>query len=96
MNQTDLNELLAEERFSPFVLTTFDGFSLAIGSEERKHMLVGARMLITLDAEERYPYPLSINRSHPRAEQLKQASFSVRHVQSLNGNIQNFVPFSFM
>jgi hypothetical protein len=51
MNQTDLNELLAEERFSPFVLTTFDGFSLAIGPEERKHMLVGARMLITLDAE---------------------------------------------
>jgi hypothetical protein len=40
MNQTDLNELLAEERFSPFVLTTFDGFSLAIGPEERKHMLV--------------------------------------------------------
>jgi hypothetical protein len=51
MNQTDLSELLAEERFSPFVLTTFDGFSLAIGFEERKHMLVGARMLITLDAE---------------------------------------------
>jgi hypothetical protein len=49
--QTDLNELLAEERFSPFVLRTFDGFSLAIGPEERKHMLVGARMLITLGAE---------------------------------------------
>jgi hypothetical protein len=51
MNQTDLNELLSEERFSPFILTTVDGFSLAIGPEERKHMLVGARMLITLDAE---------------------------------------------
>lgn len=51
MNQTDLNELLSEERFSPFILTTFDGFSLTIGPEERKHMLVGARMLIALDAE---------------------------------------------
>jgi hypothetical protein len=51
MDQTDLKELLAEERFSPVVLTTFDGFSLAIGPEERKHMLAGARMLITLDAE---------------------------------------------
>lgn len=51
MNRTDLAELLEEGRFSPFVLTTFDGFSLAVGPEERKHMLVGARMLITLDAE---------------------------------------------
>jgi hypothetical protein len=51
MNQTDLKELLAEGRFSPFILTTFDGFSLAIGEQERKHMLVGARMLITLDAD---------------------------------------------
>jgi hypothetical protein len=51
MNQTDLNELLEEGRFSPFVITTFDGFSLAIGEQERKHMLVAARMLITLDAE---------------------------------------------
>jgi hypothetical protein len=51
MNQTDFLELLDETRFSPFVLTLVDGFSLAIGYEERKHLLVGARMLVTLDAQ---------------------------------------------
>ncbi len=51
MNQTDLAELLTDDRFSPFVITTVDGFSLAIGPQERNHILVGARMLITLDAE---------------------------------------------
>jgi len=51
MNQTDFVELLDEARFSPFILTMVDGFSLAIGFEERKHMLIGARMLVTLDAE---------------------------------------------
>ena len=51
MNREDLAELVTEGRFSPFVITTFDGFSLAIGPEERKHLLVGARMLITLDKE---------------------------------------------
>jgi len=50
MNQTDLLELLAPEHFTPFVITTFDGFSLAIGPQERNHMLIGARQLITLDA----------------------------------------------
>jgi hypothetical protein len=51
MNQTDFAELLTDDRFTPFVITTVDGFSLAIGLEERKHVLVGARMLITLDTE---------------------------------------------
>jgi hypothetical protein len=51
MNQTDFAELLAEGRFSPFVITTFDGWSLAIGDAERVHMLVGARMIVILDAE---------------------------------------------
>jgi hypothetical protein len=30
---------------------TFDGFALAIGPEERKHLLVGARMVVTMVAE---------------------------------------------
>lgn len=51
MNQTDFNELLAEERFSPFVITTNDGFSVAIGPEQRRHVLAGARMIVMLDAE---------------------------------------------
>lgn len=44
-------ELVTEERFQPFVITTHDGFSLAIGPREREHLLVAARMLVTLDAE---------------------------------------------
>jgi len=51
MNQTDLLDLLDETRFSPFIITMIDGFSLAVGPEERRHMLVAARMLITLDGE---------------------------------------------
>jgi hypothetical protein len=49
MNQIDLKYLLAEERFSPFVITTSDGFSVAI--RKRENVLVGARMLITMDSE---------------------------------------------
>ena len=51
MSREDLAELVAEGRFSPFVITTFDGFALAIGPEERKHLLVGARMLVNMDAQ---------------------------------------------
>lgn len=51
MNQTDFNELLAEERFSPFVIMTNDGFSVAIRLEQRRHVLAGARMIVMLDAE---------------------------------------------
>jgi hypothetical protein len=35
MNRTDFEELLAEERFTPFVITTHDGLSIAIGPEEQ-------------------------------------------------------------
>ncbi len=51
MNQNDLTELLSEERFSPFVITTFDGFSVAVGPEERKHLLAAARMIVMMDSE---------------------------------------------
>jgi len=50
MNQTDFTELLDQERFSPFVITTHDGFSIAIGSDQRNHILVGARMVALLDS----------------------------------------------
>ena len=46
----DLEELLADGRFSPFVISTHDGFSLAIGPEERRQILLGARMLVVMDA----------------------------------------------
>jgi hypothetical protein len=50
MNHTDLDEMLAEERFTPFVITMTDGFALAIGPEERKHVLVGRRQLVVMDS----------------------------------------------
>jgi hypothetical protein len=51
MNQDDLTELLSEAHFSPFIITMTDGFSFAVGPEERKHMLVGKRLLVTMDSE---------------------------------------------
>jgi hypothetical protein len=51
MNKQDLAELLAEGRFSPFVITTHDGFALAIGPEQRQHLVIGNRMMVTLDSE---------------------------------------------
>jgi hypothetical protein len=51
MNQADFAELVAEGRFAPFIIVTNDGFALAIGPEERKHLIVGKRMLVTLDAQ---------------------------------------------
>jgi hypothetical protein len=49
MNQEDINELLSEEDFTPFVITTHSGFIVAIGPEQRKHVLAGARTLVTMD-----------------------------------------------
>ena len=48
MNKEDLNDLLDEGRFTPFSITTRSGFSMAIGPEQRKHMVIGARMLVTM------------------------------------------------
>lgn len=45
----DLEELLSPERFSPFVITANDGFSIAVDSPSR--CLLGARMLVVSDAE---------------------------------------------
>ena len=50
MNQEDINELLTEEHFTPFVITTHSGFVIAIGPEQRRHLLVGARTLVTMDS----------------------------------------------
>jgi hypothetical protein len=49
MNQEEMAELVAENRFSPFVIVMTDGYALAIGPEERKHLVVGRTMLVTLD-----------------------------------------------
>ena len=51
MDQADLTELLAEHRFSPFVVTTHDGYALGIGPEQRRHIVVGKRMFVTIDAQ---------------------------------------------
>jgi len=45
----DLVELLTDGRFSPFVITTHDGFAIAIGEEARKHILLGARMAVVMN-----------------------------------------------
>jgi hypothetical protein len=71
MNQDDFTELLSEARFTPFVITMTDGFSLAIGPEERKHVLVGKRLLVTMDSNGSFihiPYR------------------SIAHLQEPNGN----------
>lgn len=49
MTQRDFNELVAEERFSPFVVILTDGFAVAIGHEERKQLIVGRNMIVVLD-----------------------------------------------
>lgn len=49
MERKDLVELLDEGRFSPFSITTHSGFSMAIGPEQRKHMVIGKNMMVTLD-----------------------------------------------
>jgi hypothetical protein len=45
----ELEELLTEGRFSPFVITTHDGFAIAAGEEARRHILLGARMVVIMD-----------------------------------------------
>ena len=45
----ELEELLSPERFSPFIVTSNDGFSIAIPSPKRA--LVGRRMLVVSDKE---------------------------------------------
>jgi hypothetical protein len=51
MEKSDLSELLKEDPFSPFVITTFDGFSFAIGPEEHNKIHLEAEALRTLDAD---------------------------------------------
>lgn len=51
MTREELTELVMEGRFSPFVITTHDGFAMAIGPEQRQHLIIGKRMLVTLDAQ---------------------------------------------
>ena len=51
----DLEELLAEGRFSPFVVTTHDGFAIAVGEEARRHILLGARMVVIMDQYGNFP-----------------------------------------
>lgn len=43
----DLDELLSAERFSPFVVTSNDGFAISVSSPKRA--LVGRRMLVVTD-----------------------------------------------
>lgn len=49
MNRIEFEDLIDEERFTPFVISTKGGFVLAIGPYERKHILAGASTLVTMD-----------------------------------------------
>ncbi len=51
MTQTDLQELLSESRFSPFVITMTDGFAVAIHENARKHMIAGRNLAVVMDSE---------------------------------------------
>lgn len=50
MNRTEFQDLIDEERFTPFVITTKKGFIVAIGPEQRRHILAGSSTLVTLDS----------------------------------------------
>jgi len=45
----DLVELLDEHRFAPFVITSHDGFAIAV--ETPRKTLLGNRMLVVLDSK---------------------------------------------
>jgi hypothetical protein len=50
MTQHDFAELISDERFSPFIVTTHGGFVIAIGERERKHIVAGRNLFVTLDS----------------------------------------------
>src|SRR6266850_216978 len=49
MTREELTELVMEER--TFVITTHDGFAIAIGPEAQQHLIIGKRILVTLNAQ---------------------------------------------
>jgi hypothetical protein len=56
MDRTEFSDLIDEERFAPFVITTKNSFILVIGPEERRHTLAGASTLVVMDAEGRFTH----------------------------------------
>jgi hypothetical protein len=63
----ELEELLSPERFSPFIVTRSDGFSIAIPSPKRA--LVGRRMLVVSDEEGNlYHFPVYRDRAPERTQ----------------------------
>ena len=51
MDQAEFKDLIDEERFMPFMITTKNGFTVAIGPAQRAHILLGRLTLITMDGE---------------------------------------------
>jgi hypothetical protein len=69
--KTELEEMLDEHRFSPFVLTTVDGFSIAIDNPRKT--LVGARLIIVMDKDGRFyhiPYGSIAHLTDPKGGDL--------------------------
>jgi hypothetical protein len=52
IKKEDLEEMLEEGRFVPVVLTTMDGFSIAIDNPRKT--LVGQRLIVVMDKEGRF------------------------------------------
>jgi hypothetical protein len=66
--KAELDEMLQAGRFQPFVITTHDGFAIAIEAPHRT--LTGKRMIIISDAEGNFyhiPYSGISHISEPRA-----------------------------
>ena len=49
MTRAEFKDLINEERFTPFMITTKQGFSVAVG--ERQHVLAGTSTLVIMDSE---------------------------------------------
>jgi hypothetical protein len=66
MNRDEFRDLIDEERFTPFMITTKQGFTVAIGPNERKHVLAGAMNLVLMESNGHFihiPYH-AIDRIH--------------------------------
>lgn len=66
MTRAEFKDLISEERFTPFMITTKQGFSVAVGPGERQHVLAGASTLVIMDSEGHFlhvPYH-AIDRIH--------------------------------
>ena len=49
MTKSDLEQLISPERFSPFLIATVGGYSIAIDEETSANMLLGRNVVVIMD-----------------------------------------------